>query len=327
MAIYHFSASIVKRSGGRSAVAGAAYISGTSIREERTGLTHDYRRRRGVVQTDIITPTSAPDWMHDRATLWNRVEQGEKRLDAQLARSIRLALPHELTDEQRADLVFEYVREMFVSQGMIADIAIHRPDRHGDKRNHHAHILLTMREIEGEGFARKKQRDWNDDQLLDHWREEWATYVNRALEEAGSEARVDHRTLVAQGIERHPTIHVGKAASALERKGIATERGDWNREVEESNRHIEQLTREIAALEAERAELLAREQAEEAVDIELEEAPHSLYALPIAQEPSAPQTVLWGEEEVPMSWENVQAWRQSAFASEVTRAYREEESP
>jgi hypothetical protein len=259
MAVYHFNAKIVKRSEGHSAVAGAAYISASKMYEERTGIMHDYSRKRGVVHTEIIAPETTNSWMYDRTELWNRVELGEKRKDAQLARSIKLALPHELTDEQRADLVLDYARDMFVSQGMVADISIHRPDRHGDDRNHHAHILLTMREIDGDGFSRKKQTDWNKTELLEYWREEWANYQNQALENAGSDARVDHRTLDAQGSYYKPTIHMGKDATAMERKGIATDRGDQNREILAHNKRIDQLLAEYAALDAQIAAELEAE--------------------------------------------------------------------
>ena len=103
--------------------------------------------------------------MRDRAALWNGVEAAEKRKDAQLARDITLALPHELTPAQRLALVRGFIASAFVALGMVADIAIHAPCRRdADARNHHAHILLTMRAIEGDGFG-AKVRAWNDTAL------------------------------------------------------------------------------------------------------------------------------------------------------------------
>ena len=111
--------------------------------------------------------------------MWNAVEAIEKRKDAQLAREVQLALPHELPPRDRLELVRGFVQEEFVSKGMIADIALHAPGKEGDTRNHHAHIMLTMREVTEEGFG-KKNRDWNNKGLLEHWRERWAEHQNKA---------------------------------------------------------------------------------------------------------------------------------------------------
>lgn len=259
MAIYHLSVTQVQRSKGHSAVAGAAYRSGSVLYDRMIDQTHDYQRKRGIVQSAILAPDQAPEWVYDREELWNRAELAEKRRDAQPAREVRVALPAELSDEQRADLVFRYVQEVFVGAGMVADLSIHRPDRHGDQRNHHAHILLTMRELDGDDFAVRKNRDWNKPALLETWREQWEEYQNRALEEAGSDARVDHRSLEAQGSLHKPTRHLGKDATAMEREGIATRIGDENREVEAYNRRMDQLVSELAQVEAEIAQELDRQ--------------------------------------------------------------------
>ena len=224
MAIFHLSATPVQRSRGHSAVAAAAYRAGDKLYDSRTGELYDYGRKQGVLESAIIAPDNAPEWVNEREELWNRAELAEKRKDAQPAREVRLALPSELTDEQRADLVFDYCRDAFVSNGMIADISIHRPDSHGDDRNHHAHILLTMREIEGEEFSAKKQRAWNSDEMLQGWREQWAEYQNNALEAAGIDTRVDHRSLSEQGItDRLPQEHRGKGEH-IERDGRESDR-------------------------------------------------------------------------------------------------------
>ena len=290
MAIYHLSVTPVQRSKGHSAVAGAAYRSGSVLQEQSTGLTHDYTRKRGIVQSQIIAPENAPDWTHDRAQLWNRAELAEKRKDAQPAREIRLALPAELTDEERAALVFNYARDTFVSAGMIADISIHRPDRHGDDRNHHAHIYLTMRELDGDNFSTKKQRAWNQTETLEYWREQWEEYQNAALDEAGSSERVDHRSYEEQGIDREATHHLGKTASALEREGKESRIGNENREIEGHNNALDVLVNEYAQLESE-------------IQAELEN-----HFFPT--DPPQPRT-----------WQEVKAEAQSAWNSEFTKAY------
>lgn len=234
MADYRLSAQIIKRSEGKSSVASAAYRAAERLIDERTGEAHDYGRKAGVIHAEVITPEGTPDWMHDRAQLWNAVEAVERRKDAQLAREIQLSLPHELTTEQRLELARGFVQEQFVNQGMIADVAIHEPTGGSDDRNHHAHVMLTMREITGDGFG-KKNRDWNSPDTLANWREEWAHHQNRELERHGHDARVDHRSYEAQGVDREPTQHLGPAANDMERKGKDTRIGDENRARQERN--------------------------------------------------------------------------------------------
>jgi hypothetical protein len=224
VAIFHLSAAPIQRSKGHSAVAAAAYRAGERLEDRRMGELHDYQRKQGIVASEIIAPDSAPAWVTDREELWNRAEAIERQHNGQPAREVRLALPAELTDEQRADLVFNFCRDTFVAEGMVADVSIHRPDRHGDDRNHHAHILLTMRELEGEEFAKRKQREWNKPEMLQGWREQWAAYQNAALEEAGFDERVDHRSLIEQGItDRLPEQHHGKGEH-IERAGGESDR-------------------------------------------------------------------------------------------------------
>lgn len=230
MAIYHFHAKVLKRSQGHSAVAAAAYRSGQILYDERHDMVHDYHNRRGVVQSFILAPDNAPEWMKDRQTLWHAVEASERRKDAQLAREVEVSLPRELDMATNKALVKEFVGGVFVEDGMIADVSIHNGLASDGGDQPHAHILLTMRDIEGDTFG-QKNRDWNDKDKLMNWREAWAEHANRYLEEAGSDERIDHRTLVDQGIERLPTVHMGKDAKAMEDKGIQTERGDKNREI------------------------------------------------------------------------------------------------
>ena len=229
MAIYHLRATMISRSQGRSATAASAYRVAERIEDRRTGLTFDYAARGGVDHTEILAPDHAPDWVRDRSELWNRVEEAETRKNSQVAREIRMALPDELTHAQRVALVRDYAQAQFVDRGMVADIALHAPGREGDERNHHAHILLTTRELDAEssvpdrGFT-TKNRDWNKVEVLEGWREAWARDSNAALERAGIEDRVDHRTLVAQRDE------------ALELASAARERGDEGAELHETVR-------------------------------------------------------------------------------------------
>lgn len=234
MASYRFEAQIIGRGTGRSATAAAAYRAAARIADARTGDVHDYTRRRGVEHAEILLPRDAPEWMADRAALWNAVEAVEKRKDAQLVRELLLNLPHELDHAQRRELVREYLRGELVSRGMVADFSIHLPGRDGDNRNHHAHVMLTMRALTGDGFG-PKAREWNQTDQLEGWRESWAAYQNRALERAGHSARVDHRSLEARGIDREPEHHLGPAASAMERRGEPSDIGDDNRAIRARN--------------------------------------------------------------------------------------------
>jgi hypothetical protein len=254
MAQYHFAATLVARSKGQSAVAAAAYRAGMRLDDERLGKTFDYTRRRGVLHTEILAPDNAPDWMRDRGQLWNAVEKAEKRKDSQLARSLDIALPHELTPEQNLDLVREFVRAEFVVRGMIADVAIHAPGRRGDDRNVHAHILLTTREIAGPGFG-SKARDWNSKQELQEWRKAWADHANRILEREGFEERIDHRSLSDQGIDREPTTHIGPAGKEMEERGEASDRAKRNRDIKAANDDMECAARAIIESEERLAEL------------------------------------------------------------------------
>ncbi|MDX8783916.1 MobQ family relaxase, partial [Salmonella enterica] len=234
MAIYHLSMKIISRSNGYSAVASAAYRSSSLMLDERTGLTHDYTRKSGVAEAVILTPATAPAWCTNRAELWNAVEKAERRKNSQLAREIELAIPHELPQDAARETVLAFVRENFVSQGMIADVAFH----HMDKTNPHAHIMLTTRAVGPAGFG-GKVRDWNDRTHAETWRASWADHANRALANAGYQEEIDHRSYERQGLEKTPGIHLGKSACAMETRGIETERGEQNRLINRLNLEIQ----------------------------------------------------------------------------------------
>ena len=218
MAIYHFSAQVISRRTGRSSTAAAAYRAGEIVLDENTGEIHDYTRKRGVIRTEILAPRGSPAWVFDRSQLWSRVELGENRKDSQVCREIEISIPYELTVLQGQLLMIGFVQSQFVLKGMVADIAFHRPGAKGDNRNFHAHITLTMRKVHGEGFG-QKERNWNSNALLQQWREQWAIHANRALEQAGHSARIDHRSNAERGIEDLPGQHHGPAVSGLLARG------------------------------------------------------------------------------------------------------------
>jgi hypothetical protein len=291
MAQYRFHAAIVCRSEGQSVVAAAAYRAGVKLQDERTAEIKDFSRRSwSVLYTQILTPENAPQWMRDRQRLWNGVEfredQSTKRGTAQLARNIELSLPHELTHEQHVELVCEFVKAEFVDRGMVADIAIHAPPYRGDGTNHHAHILLTMRDID-EGVFGNKNRAWNEDELLEQWRERWADYQNRALDKYGFEARVDHRSLEDQGIDREPTTHLGPTAQTLEDRGFRTDRGDQNRRIKSNNDNLALAKQDLADSEKRLAALRRLYAAEQMEKIQkIVRAVDAAYAKP--GQPQAP---------------------------------------
>ena len=271
IAIFHCPVKIIQRSKGRSAVAAAAYRSGEKLTNEWDGEIHDYTHKGGIIHREIMLPSHAPPEFSDRSTLWNSVEKIEKSSDAQLAREIEVAFPVELSPAAQLALIRAYVRENFVAAGMCADFAIH------DKGtgNPHAHIMLTMRPLKADGTWGAKCRkvydldehgqripngkggwkshredttDWNDRGNAEKWRAAWASCVNQALEAAGRPERVDHRSYKRQGIEKIPTIHMGSAASQMERRGIATEKGDINRQIAADNKLLKEIKARITRL-------------------------------------------------------------------------------
>jgi hypothetical protein len=213
------------------------------------GGDHDYTHKGGVVHTEIVLPANAPAEYTDRNTLWNAVEKSERYKNAQLAREVEVALPVELSLEQNISLVREYVQRNFVDKGMCADICVHAPDR--ETPNPHAHIMLTMRPLNEDKTWGAKLRtvgkktvyttDWNDRGKAEVWRAAWADAVNETLSRYGHAERIDHRSYERQGVKQIPTVHLGVSVTQMERRGIVTDRGDVNREIEFSNSQIKQL--------------------------------------------------------------------------------------
>ena len=272
MAIYHLSTKIISRSKGKSSIASSAYRSGEKLYNKRDGLIHDYTKRKDVIYKEIFKPSNAPNWVLDREQLWNEVEQIEKSKNSQLAREIDIALPIELNEKERIELLREYVIDNFSNKGMVADVVIH------DKKdgNPHSHIMLTMRPFEenGEWGAKAKKEyildkngnktyskngnaksrkiettNWNKKETLEHWREQWAIYANKALEKANRKERIDHRSYEDRGIDKLATRHEGPTVRAMEKKGIKTEIGDINRKIQEENKKIDIIENQIKLYE------------------------------------------------------------------------------
>lgn len=280
MATYHCSVKTISRSSGRSSVAAAAYRSGDILTNARDGITHDYSRKQGIQHSEILLPENAPEQYKNRSILWNAVEAAERGKNARTVREIEIALPAELSTREQAELVRDYAQRNFVNRGMCVDFSIHDTG----SGNPHAHIMLTVRSIDKSGKWESKQRkeyildkdgqkqydpkrktykcravkttDWDAPERVTEWREDWAKSYNREMEKKNLPERVDHRSLAAQGIEREPTIHMGKAAQ-MEERGIRTERGDINRERESSGRELAAIEEELRALAAEREQTAA----------------------------------------------------------------------
>jgi ATP-dependent exoDNAse (exonuclease V) alpha subunit len=203
-AIFHFDCKVHGRSTGANAIRLAAYRSGSRLRSELTGRIHNYTRKKEVLWSEILAPPHAPSWAKDRATLWNAVDRIEHRCDAQLAREVEVSLPLALSPPVHCQLLREWVSEVFVAAGMIADICYH-----AKRGNPHAHILLTLRDIGPEKFG-PKNRSWNNLILVESWRASWAEIVNRYLDKAGLDIRIDHRSYKRQGLDLKPMKHVSR---------------------------------------------------------------------------------------------------------------------
>ena len=223
MAIYHFSAKVISRKNGSSAVASAAYRSGSELFDERLGRHHDFSNKADVIHSEVLLPEGVPQRLNDRTTLWNEVEAGEKRKDAQLAREIEFSIPREMSREDGIRLARDFVAREFVDRGMVADLNVHWDRAEDGSPKPHAHVMLAMREVGPEGFG-KKERDWNRGELLQHWREAWGAHVNERLAELGIDARIDHRSYAEQGIALEPQNKIGPAASRRPGQGLEAER-------------------------------------------------------------------------------------------------------
>ncbi len=234
MALYHFSTKIISRASGRSAIAAAAYRAAEELEDVLTGRVHDYTAKQGVVHSEILLPDGAPARLRDRSVLWNEVEAGERRKDAQLARDVEIALPRELSRTEAIALVRDFVSEQFVARGMIADLNVHWGKAADGEAQPHAHVMLTMRSVGPDGFG-PKVRDWNATSLLTDWRERWAELANERLCELGHDARIDHRSHAEQEIGLEPQHKIGPAGARREARGEDAERAAEHRAIAREN--------------------------------------------------------------------------------------------
>ena len=285
MALYHLSVKQIKRSAGQSAVAAAAYRAGEKLHSNYYGEDADYTKKGGVVFTEILLPSHAPKEYADRETLWNAVEKIEEHPKAQLAYSFDIALQNEFSMEENISLARQFVEEQFVSRGMIADLAVHTPDKeNGENPNPHFHVLCPIRPLNEDGTWGKKQKreyvldehgnripdgdgdyvfnavpttDWGRPETLEHWRKAWARLCNEKFKEKGIGETIDHRSYERQDVDQIPTIHEGPHVRQMEAKGILTERGDLNRWIRQTNRMAAGIRKMLAELTARIKEIAA----------------------------------------------------------------------
>lgn len=223
MAQFHMSVKAIGRGAGRSATAAAAYRSAERIVDARTGEVHDYTHKAGVLDTALVLPGGATP---TRSEFWNGVEQHHKRGDAVLAREFTLALPAELPEDERARLAFDYGRELADRYGVAVDVALHEPDKAGDQRNYHAHVLMSACTVAPDGTLGKKAVELDPihcqraklENFAERERPRWAALHNERMAALGRAERIDHRSLEAQGIDREPTQHLGPSAIGYERR-------------------------------------------------------------------------------------------------------------
>ncbi|OQW59501.1 MAG: conjugal transfer protein TraA [Proteobacteria bacterium SG_bin9] len=239
MAIYHLHVKVISRKAGSSAVASAAYRSASRLRDERLGRDQDFSAKRGVVHSEVMLPEHAPEVWRDRERLWNDVEASEIRKDAQLAREIEFAIPREMSERDGIELARDFVRGEFVGLGMIADLNVHWDMAEDGMPKPRAHVMLTMRAVDKNGFG-QKVREWNRTEMVERWRERWAEIANERLAELDIDARIDHRSLEAQGIALEPQSQIGAPAKRIEVRGTADEgleadRAEMHREIARSN--------------------------------------------------------------------------------------------
>ena len=263
MALYHFHVGQIKRSAGRSAVEAAAYRAGEKLYSEYYGLVSDYTRKGGVVHSGILIPPHAPREYTDRQTLWNAVEEAERNKNAQLAYSFDIALQNEFTMEENIAITRQFLQDNFVSRGMIADFAVHQPDRDGGIPNPHFHVMCPIRPLNTDGTRGAKQRrvyredgkfdavpttGWGRPETLEAWREAWAALCNAKFEEKGLSCRIDHRSYERQGVEQIPSVHEGVAVRQMEAKGTVTDKGEHNRWIKSTSAMLRTLGERIKTL-------------------------------------------------------------------------------
>lgn len=295
MAMFHLSTKPIKRSVGRSATASAAYRAGCEIEDLRTGIKHDYTKKQGIVKTDCFIVVEGQKLNVDRSELWNAAEKAEKRKDGRTAREIIINLPHELNEQQRQSLVENFAKDVSKKYKVAIDYAIHLPDKGGDQRNHHCHILMTTRTATLENntlsLGAKTNIELSNTKLakLDlpktqeqivSLRKHWADTTNKHLKDAGIDKSIDHRSYEDQGIAFIPTIKLGWEASALERKGISTAKGDTNRQIADDNLELYMINSDLEDLKKQLAE---QQEEEKEQAMQAQKQPEPLPVIPEAK--------------------------------------------
>jgi len=237
MAQYGLNVTPISRLQGNSVAGALAYILREKLYDNYAGKTFDYSYLKDFIHSEVLIPKNASPAFGNPITLCNAMENAERRYDGRTGRAIWLSLPNELTPDEWKELVRTFANEAFVSIGMCCILAIHDDSNPDDptKNNPNAHIILTDRPVDNEGFCAKKNRGWNKRAYVRQWRRQWAEVQNRMFKAKGWDVRVSHESLEVQGVDREPTIPLGKMAIALEQKGILTERGNKNRAIEEKN--------------------------------------------------------------------------------------------
>jgi ATP-dependent exoDNAse (exonuclease V) alpha subunit len=238
VAFFRLQMTSLSRSSGRSAPGAAAYRAGERIRDQRTGQLHDYSRRTDVIHSQILLPaaieSSAPDWIRERAALWNAAEAAERKRNSRVAREYQVTLPVELSAERRLALAQRFASELADRYRVVVDLGVHAPRAAGDPRHFHAHLLTTTRELTASGLGAKAAPEWSGTRRAQHGlqssrleliavRERWAVLTNEAFRAAGLDLRIDHRSLAAQGIDREPVPTIPYAAVQRERRGLRSE--------------------------------------------------------------------------------------------------------
>ena len=276
MALYHYSLNHVKRNEGHTAIAAAAYRSGEKLYDRYYGEVQDYTKKGGVIMSEILMPDYVPERLKDRETLWYEVENHENRKDAQIAYSFDFALQNELSMEENIEIARRYIMENFVAKGMICDVAVHDPDKgEGGIPNPHVHVLVPIRPVntngewgekrlhipvldeDGNPVLNKKGKqkyddpfttDWGKPETLEIWRENWARIVNEKFAEKGLACRIDHRSNEERGLDEIPQVHEGSAVRRMEKRGIKTYKGGWNRWVKKTNDNIRRFLNALKEL-------------------------------------------------------------------------------
>jgi hypothetical protein len=276
IALFHFHVTQIKRSAGQSAVAAAAYRAGEKLHSTYYGEDSDYTRKGGVICSEILLPSHAPSEYADRETLWNAVEKAERGKKAQLAYSFDIALQNEFSMQENIDLARQFLLDNFVNRGMVADFAVHQPDKEdGGISNPHFHVMCPIRPIEPDGRWGNKQRreyvldehgervldeagnyvfnavpttDWGKPETLEAWRQSWAELCNAMFAEKNLDCRIDHRSFARQGVDLIPTQHEGPTVRAMEAKGIRTDKGNLNRFIRKTNALLREAKEKITAL-------------------------------------------------------------------------------